>query len=80
MTGTLRRQKASKPPSLKCSLLTVIPAKLERYQNHKSGWNHVESHIYCQENAKHEDPSKLIPLKQTEGLLLNPTTMARVYP
>jgi len=39
----LRRQKAL-VPSLKCLLLTVTPAKLERYQNHNS-WKPRESYI-----------------------------------
>lgn len=76
ITIMLRMQKASKSPSLKCSLLTVIPAKLERYQNHKSQ-NQEESHTLprkCQAlRAKHAHPIEINTSPATEA-----TAAARV--
>lgn len=61
---------ASKSPSLKRSLLTVIPAKLERYQNHKSQ-NQERSHILprkCQAlRAKEAHPTGINTSPATEA-------------
>lgn len=71
-------QKASKSPSLKCSLLTVIPAKLERYQDHKSQ-NEEGSHKLPRKchalRAKEADPMEIITSPATEA-----TAAARVQP